>query len=81
MFENVYDEKERFVKHTLLPVCAAIDTGVIALDYEYDPRGQETVTVIYKRHDGNGKEIIDTRKINVTADSLRCIVLDVVRYL
>lgn len=79
--ENIYDEKERFVKHTLPAVCAAIDPGVVALNYERDPKGLETVTVIYKRHDSNGREIIDTRNINVTADSLRCIVLDVVRYL
>lgn len=76
--KSVYDEKEEFVKHELLTLCQKIVPQIIALDYGRDDiRGLETVTVIYKVKDNQ----IVTRDINVTADSLRCIVLDVVRYI
>lgn len=76
--ENVYEEKKEFVKNELFTLCKKIVPMLESLDYSRDQiRGLETVTAIYKDEDNR----IVIREINVTADSLRYIVMDVVRFI
>lgn len=73
---NVYEQKDIFVRHELLQLVQAIDKKVLGLEYRLHKNGMETVTIVWLTESG---EVY--KPINVTADSLAAMARDVLKYL
>jgi hypothetical protein len=73
---NVYEQKDIFVKHELLMLVQAIDKKILRLEYRLHKNGMETVTIVWLTESG---EVY--KPINVTADSLLALARDVLKYI
>lgn len=73
---NVYEQKDIFVRHELLQLVQAIDKKVLRLEYRLHKNGMETVTIVWLTESG---EVY--KPINVTADSLLALARDVLKYI
>jgi len=73
---NVYEQKDIFVRHELLQLVQAIDKKVLRLEYRFHKGGMETVTIVWLTESG---EVY--KPINVTADSLLALARDVLKYI
>jgi hypothetical protein len=73
---NVYEQKDIFVRHELLQLVQAIDKKVLRLEYRLHKNGMETVTIVRLTESG---EVY--KPINVTADSLLALARDVLKYI
>jgi hypothetical protein len=73
---NVYEQKDIFVRHELLQLVQAIDKKVLRLEYRFHKDGMETVTIVWLTKSG---EVY--KPINVTADSLLALARDVLKYI
>ena len=74
---NIYEEKEKFVRHELLKLCQRISPDVLHLIYERNKNSEESVTIYWiLPNKGTHKKIV-----NVTADSLRSLAFDVIKYI
>lgn len=73
---NVYEQKDIFVRHELLQLVQAIDKKVLRLEYRLHNNGMETVTIVWLTESG---EVY--KPINVTADSLLALARDVLKYI
>lgn len=73
---NVYEQKDIFVRHELLQLVQAIDKKVLRLEYRFHKDGMETVTIVWLTESG---EVY--KPINVTPDSLLALARDVLKYI
>lgn len=73
---NIYEEKEKFVECELLKLCQRISPDILSLRYDRNKNGAETVTICCILTDKSTYKKI----INVNADSLRSLALDVIMY-
>lgn len=73
---NVYEQKDIFVRHELLQLVQAIDKKVLRLEYRLHKNGMETVTIVWLTESG---EVY--KPINVTVDSLLALARDVLKYI
>lgn len=74
---NVYEQKDIFVRHELLQFVQAIDKKVLRLEYQVHDNGMETVTVVWFTEAGEYSK----PPIDVTADSLLALARDVLKYI
>lgn len=72
--DNVYEQKDIFVRHQLLQLVQAIDKDVLRLEYRLHKTGEETVTIVYLTSCGE-----HFKPVNVTGDSLKSLTMDVIR--
>lgn len=70
-------KKDRFVRHELLSLLKEIDHSIISSEYQVIG-GDEYVQVNWLYHESGTKYHL---KINVTADSLKALTIDVLRYI
>ena len=74
--DNVYEQKDTFVRHELLQLVQAIDKDVLRLEYQVHKTGEETVTIVYLTSCGE-----HFKPVNVTGDSLSALTRDVLKYI
>ena len=74
--DNVYEQKEIFVRHELLQLVQAIDKNVLRLEYQLHENGLEIVTIVWLTESG---EVY--KQVNVTADSILALARDVLKYM
>lgn len=72
--DNVYEQKDIFVRHELLQLVQAIDKDVLRLEYRLHKTGEETITIVYLTSCGE-----HFKPVNVTGDSLKSLTMDVIR--
>lgn len=74
--DEIFEEKENFIKDKLLPLAQAIDSNVMDLTYHlvfHSPYDLEYVTLVWKN--------ADEQRVYITGDSLLAISNDVLRIL
>lgn len=74
--DNVYEQKDTFVRHELLQLVQAIDKDVLRLEYQVHKTGEETVTIVYLTSCGE-----HFKPVNVTGDSLSALTRDILKYI
>lgn len=74
---EIQERKDRFIKHELLNLVQVIDNRILKINYEVHDDGEEFAEVHWLYKDGSGYRI----RVRITADSLKAIVTDVLKYI